>query len=293
VVGDTLYFFDALPDLGLKLWKSDGTTAGTVLVKNIRPTSNSAYASDVRAVGRYLYFIVSETGRGHEVWRSDGTSGGTARVESIGRVPEDQRLRLLGAIGRDLYFTRTHPADRLMQLRRLRPGCSGGGCNERIATLPNPYADREYAEPFITTFAVSGERLYFGMGISSSGPGPLDVQLWVTDGTRSGTTLLHRPLSLSDEFGSQIFAVDSRVLFTGGDASGGNLEPWVSDGTVRGTWRLHDVAPGGASSFARDFTRVGDSIFFVANDATHGNELWIAPLMRSDARQWSTETADR
>jgi ELWxxDGT repeat protein len=87
-------------------------------------------------------------------------------------------------------------------------------------------------------------------------------------------------LSLSDEFGSELFALDDRILFTGADEPGENLEPWVSDGTVAGTRRLQEIAPGGASSFPTSYTRVGSRVFFVANDTVHGNELWVLPLLR-------------
>jgi ELWxxDGT repeat protein len=100
----------------------------------------------------------------------------------------------------------------------------------------------------------------------------------VSDGTSSGTKLLHHPLSRSDEFGSTLYALDHRVLFSGADDASG-LEPWISDGTVEGTRLLQDVAPGGFSSYPQGFTRAGSWLFFVANDSVHGNELWSLPLL--------------
>jgi ELWxxDGT repeat protein len=278
VVGDTLYFFDSAEGYGLKLWRSDGTTAGTAQVYNIHGSSRNAYARDLRAVGNTLYFIVSDYGRGHEVWKSNGTTASTARVESIARVPDTQWIWMLEAIGGDLYYALPN-RDRTLQLRRLRTDCTGSGCARSVATLPNPHASLEFATPFITTQAVAEGKLFFSLGISSSGPAPIDVQLWVTDGTSAGTKLLHRPLSLGDEFSSELYAIGRRVIFTGASTTyGGDLEPWDSTGSVSGTRKLQDIAPGGASSFARDFTRVGNSLFFVANDGVHGNELWVFPL---------------
>ena len=42
VVGDTLFFCDSQPGTGVELWKSDGTEAGTVLVRDINPGPGSS-----------------------------------------------------------------------------------------------------------------------------------------------------------------------------------------------------------------------------------------------------------
>jgi ELWxxDGT repeat protein len=63
---------------GRELWKSDGTTAGTQLVKDIEP---GRYGSDPRtltAVGDVLFFS-----RGDELWKSDGSEAGTILVKDI------------------------------------------------------------------------------------------------------------------------------------------------------------------------------------------------------------------
>ena len=53
-------------------------------------------------------------------------------------------------------------------------------------------------------------------------------------------------------------------------------EPWVSDGTSRGTKLLRDLIPGTASSDPRGFVRLGDSVLFVAGHPTLGRVLWIS-----------------
>ena len=44
---------------------------------------------------------------------------------------------MLDAIGSHLYYALPDP-DRTMQLRRLRTDCTGSGCAQSVATLPNP-----------------------------------------------------------------------------------------------------------------------------------------------------------
>ena len=42
-----------------ELWKSDGTTAGTVLVKDIAPGAMSSFPQSLYAMGSTLYFSAS------------------------------------------------------------------------------------------------------------------------------------------------------------------------------------------------------------------------------------------
>ena len=68
---------------GRELFKSDGTGAGTVLVKEIR---NGVEGSDVRnlvCVGTTLFFSADDGINGAELWSSDGTSLGTSMVANI------------------------------------------------------------------------------------------------------------------------------------------------------------------------------------------------------------------
>lgn len=70
-------------------------------------------------------------------------------------------------------------------------------------------------------------------------------------------------------------AVAGGVLyFSGWDAAAGT-EPWRTDGTAAGTWRVADLSPGSTSSSPRGFMASGDRVYFAAIDATHGSEPWV------------------
>src|SRR5262245_975381 len=68
---------------GRRLWKSDGTAAGTVLVKNIQSDALYGYPSGLTNVNGTLYFAASDGTSGIELWKSDGTAAGTVRVKNI------------------------------------------------------------------------------------------------------------------------------------------------------------------------------------------------------------------
>lgn len=275
VANNTLFFVFTDPAHGSELWKSDGTEAGTGLVKDILPGPDSSYPFGLRAAGRYVYFTATEPAHGTELWRSDGTASGTVLVRDMTPGPDSRFIQVLDSVLGYLYFTVSNPSDGSMTLYRVGNGVEASPL-KFVATLPNPYSDPD-SSLYIDNFVVAGERLFFVLGAYGSGPGPRDTQLWASNGTTAGTRMLHHPLSLSDEFGSTLFALDTRVLFSGWDDQAG-LEPWVSSGSgsVGGTRRVQDLSPG--SSLPQSFTRVGSQIFFVANDGVHGSELWMLPL---------------
>lgn len=78
--GGTLLFAANGGD-GSQLWRSDGTTAGTVEVKAINPTGDAS-PTGLRVVGDRGFFSADD-GTGAELWKTDGTTAGTVRVADI------------------------------------------------------------------------------------------------------------------------------------------------------------------------------------------------------------------
>ncbi|HSS77678.1 MAG TPA: ELWxxDGT repeat protein, partial [Thermoanaerobaculia bacterium] len=81
LLGNAVYFTADDGTSGGELWKSDGTAAGTVRVKDIRPGSRSSDVDAVTVVGSRLFFIADDGVHGRELWVSDGTDAGTRMVQ--------------------------------------------------------------------------------------------------------------------------------------------------------------------------------------------------------------------
>ena len=58
---------------GSELWRSDGTGAGTWLVKDIRPGSTASNPGPFAIAGGVIVFPATDY-RGRNIWRSDGTA---------------------------------------------------------------------------------------------------------------------------------------------------------------------------------------------------------------------------
>jgi len=272
-VGDTLYF-DALDGVhGVELWRSDGTRRGTKMVRDIRPNagrwSSGSHPTDLSRVGQVLFFIANDGTHGYELWRSNGTARGTRLVRDI----RPGETGLLGAtditgVG-GVAFLRAGDGTHGEELWRS-DGTPGG---TRLVRDINPGS----ASSLPYQLEKSGGTLFFAADDGTHG-----TELWRSDGTAIGTKLVRnirggaRPSS-PDE----LTDVAGTLFFAAGDGIHG-YELWSSDGTFAGTTLL-DIRPdeseggyGDRGSFPRWPTDIGGTLFFGANDGTHGIEPWKA-----------------
>ena len=86
VIGNTLYFQVNDVTTGNELWKTDGTTSGTKIVKDINVGSGDAFSSlnhDFHSIGDTLFFNANDGTHGIELWRTNGTESGTMMVEDF------------------------------------------------------------------------------------------------------------------------------------------------------------------------------------------------------------------
>src|SRR4029078_10091383 len=86
---------------GVELWKSDGTSHGTVLFKDIAETGGS-HPQYFEVMGGKLFFAAIDS-HGFELWRSNGTTKGTRLVDDINpsgdSIPSEPT-----SLGGALYF---------------------------------------------------------------------------------------------------------------------------------------------------------------------------------------------
>ena len=78
------FFFSANDANGNELWISDGTIAGTRMVKDINPgPADGIVAPSYLYTTSGMYFAATDGTHGNELWKTDGTDGGTSMVADI------------------------------------------------------------------------------------------------------------------------------------------------------------------------------------------------------------------
>ncbi|HEX8462402.1 MAG TPA: ELWxxDGT repeat protein, partial [Segetibacter sp.] len=90
--GSYLLFSAKTPTSGIELWKSDGTDAGTILLKDINPGAPSSDANSFFKYNNIVLFQAKDAANGTEIWKTDGTTAGTVLLKNINAVGNSTSL---------------------------------------------------------------------------------------------------------------------------------------------------------------------------------------------------------
>lgn len=106
-IDNILYFSADDGTSGFELWRSDGTTEGTILLKDISEGAGQSNPNGLTNLNGTLYFSANGV-EGAELWRSDGTSEGTVIIKDI--YPEfHSSPQQLTSVNKSIYFTAVDP----------------------------------------------------------------------------------------------------------------------------------------------------------------------------------------
>jgi ELWxxDGT repeat protein len=310
VLGGTFIFRANDGTTGTELWRSDGTEAGTVLVKDIVPGPAGSDPRSFVTAGGLVFFKAEGAAGALSLWRSDGTEAGTFPLKATTSSPEPPV-----AIGATVFFV---GSDGGLELWRTDGTLAGTMIVRDLST--------SLGGGFPNNLTAVGETLFFVAGADDgsgrelwrsdgSGPGTLRVKdifpgsqssnpdsltavggllffrasdftgsslFWRSDGTEAGTFRIqnvdaagpHGGIQCATSPISQLYDFGGTLFFAGIANDGTGLELWRSDGTPAGTYRVKDIYPGPDSSFPYCFVEVGGTLFFAASDGAGGQELW-------------------
>jgi ELWxxDGT repeat protein len=243
-----------------QLWVSDGTEAGTTLFRTAQGQTLSK-PSGFRRLGDRVLFWAADGVHGREPWVTDGTPEGTRMVRDIHGI-DDSAPRDFTDVEGTLFFT---ASDSTRQVRGLWRSDGTPEGTFRLKDLsPNPYNDP-------VKLTATGNTLYFFYSDSSG------VSLWKSDGTLEGTVPV-RNLGRGRDSNVTAAVMGSTLFFSVYTFQYG-YELWKSDGTAEGTVLVKDLLLGkdwngfGRSSGPRNFTAIGDVLYFTAS-GDYGTSLW-------------------
>jgi ELWxxDGT repeat protein len=118
---------------GSELWATDGTAAGTRILREISPGSVSAHVSELTPAGARAFFTAWDKDHGAELWQTDGTEAGTRLVHDLAPGSASSSPRELTVLGDQLFFS----ADDGLTGRELwaLPLAGSGGCQPSSTSL--------------------------------------------------------------------------------------------------------------------------------------------------------------
>jgi len=193
---------------GVELWKSNGTAAGTVMVKDVQPGSDSSNPRFVTSTS-VLYFSAMPGAPGAvELWTSDGTSDGTVGVSSS-----------VFPSGTDELGTSPTSAGNLNGLALFQGWDSVHGSElwRSDGTSAGTYLVKDGRPGTAGSAPSSLSRL--GTKIFFAAVGPDGSKAWETDGTEAGTAVV----SGSPEQVSDLAVLGDSLFFSGVDGFGKEL----------------------------------------------------------------------
>ncbi|HEX4495532.1 MAG TPA: ELWxxDGT repeat protein [Thermoanaerobaculia bacterium] len=270
---------------GAQLWRTDGTAAGTSLVRNLGIDPGSAGVTSLTALGPQVLFAARPGAGAAGLWRSDGTAAGTHVVK--GRIPWPAGFIPAGGF---LYFTAA-AAD------STGPCLDDGGGCQGLWRTDGTRPGTQLIKPDL--FSVQGQgvqngRLLFSASDSLSAFTGTGIEPWISDGTLAGTRQVADinqqvfyfptgdlpPVPGSSSPGPPAWT-GSAFLFAADDGLTGR-ELWASDGTAAGTRQVLDIHPrpqdpdaeGDSDPSSPVQAGTSPSFLFAADDGTYGRELW-------------------
>lgn len=246
--------------VGEELWISDGTPAGTRLVKDINPGAGSSAIILGAVIGNKLLFGANNFTNGNELWITDGTDTGTHLVKDINPGKPSSMSTFVGSaiLNGVLYFTAEDDANGI-ELWKSDGTANGTQIVKNIvAGSSSSYAGK---------CAVFNNKVYFVATESTYGE-----ELWVTDGTDANTKIF-KDVKPGKYYGSpnNLFVFNNRLYFTAASTSLTSL--WSTDGNT--TDSIKRLGDGSSPLFyARYFTPYNGKLYFVASSYDEGVELW-------------------
>jgi ELWxxDGT repeat protein len=244
---------------GQELYATDGTVAGTGLLKDILPGAVESQPRNFMQFGDKVVFSIRDATNSHyELWITDGTSSGTTKIRDLNYIINYGSAVLNGK----LYFQ----ADASGYSLKVW-STDGVTANEVAAITPQ--------EANLTTY---GDWVYFNgdstsAALSNRGNGVTGVELLRTNGTTTEIAADVNPTSNNSSWSkpTNLVVFNGALYFSADDGTHG-AELMKFDGTTVSL--VKDVYAGAGASSPWNMTVFNGKIYYSAVDSTNSRELY-------------------
>jgi trimeric autotransporter adhesin len=243
-----------------QLWRSDGTTNNTRLVK-LLPSAMYTYPSDLFADNGRIYFLRNDAATGAEPWTSDGTAEGTGLLKDIFKGTASSAANAFTSInGKLIFAARDKSGNELWITNGTEAGTTLLKDINTHSTAGANIANMVALDKLVIFTADDGER---------------GQELYSSDGSRAGTYLLkdlnppgsyNSPASLLSRK-DHIYFLNART-----DTFPGIYTIYKTDGTIKGTKKIVDIQ--GSNLVAYNVSDNGMVYYMVYNWSAFSYEMW-------------------
>jgi ELWxxDGT repeat protein len=256
-----IYFAASTTAQGEELWRSDGTAAGTYLLKDINVGAAPSNIDEMTVMNGKLYFIATDGGTtyGRELWETDGTALGTVAI-NVNPGTASSNPKYLRVMNNWLYFA----------------GTSGAANGEELyktdGTLLNTFLVHDIQSGASSSspkyLTVYNNEIYFSANDGSTG-----AELWKSDGTSPGTIQVSDIQPGSNGSSPTNFCVANNILFFSANDGTNGEELYKTTGTGV---TLFDLNSTGNSS-PTELYGFNSVLYFAAYDQASGfQKLWTS-----------------
>jgi len=293
---------------GYELWKTDGTSGGTRMVKDIVPGTGGGWVGNLVYFRKKIIFTSSDGNIQRTLWRTDGTESGTYRI-GYGPLNYPENLTVMGDW---LYFSAyyQHYGCELCRNNGTRTGTQLVKDIRAGSSEPNQIVKADGALFFTAEDNTHGRELWksggtagntflvkdIKPGSSSSSPWMLtplrgsvffeyNSDIWRSDGSSKGTEMFLE--FQGPPFLKKIIGAQNILYFIQYENSPGH-QLWKTDGTIEGTGLVKDFSPSQIMTGGDQILTKGDLLYYFVRTPDYGYELWKTDGVKNETSMIST-----
>ena len=251
---------------GREYWVTDGTVAGTQLLKDINNgTSSTGFGEKVVSNGSFAFFNAQTSFDGYSLFVTDGSTDGTQLLKDVAGLDALDDSFIIDEMDGFVYFVASDADGRFIWKSDGTAIGTGKVFDFEIVSDESIYEK---------SIGRTDSHFYFMQYWNDA------CNVWASDGTSQGTNLvLSTPGGLNTVSYSPVCDLDGKYLFRGFDLMAESTL-YVSEGTAATTSKLADVQVFFLGAFAQnqhvdyEYKIIDDILYFGGITDAFGHELW-------------------